>query len=344
MIGRTVLFSLLLYNSFKCQSHPDVRVDSLMETTLTKIVNHFYDSAYSEINIFKSEYSEIPIGNLYEAALLIAKSIDYGIPFEEEKIDSLLRISNKQCDKLLEKKSTKLWTVYYKALSTGYYSYYNLLNKNYLAAFSWASESNSYYKDCLEIDSTFYEAQGAIGSYQYWMGDKTSVFNWLPLIPDKREQGILNLETAFKKVQYSRAFTGDQLFWVYVNEERFDDALELSELLIEEFPESRNIRFLYAHILSIKKDVSAIGEFTRILNSYPVYVIENNLKRIELKKKIAELHFRFGNYQEAFSVCNNILSIDNLSEYVNNRLENKLVDVKELKDRAFERINKTRKE
>ena len=137
------------------QSHPNLKIDSLLNIGIKKIVLQDYMSAKNIFTELDSEYENIPLGNIYLAATEIAKSVDYEEELNESYLDSLLTLAKIKTDMLLKKDDENLWYHYYEALIYGYQAYYSSLTSNLVSAFADGVLSLQNFQRCLEIDPKF---------------------------------------------------------------------------------------------------------------------------------------------------------------------------------------------
>ncbi|MCB0745546.1 MAG: hypothetical protein KDC67_16685, partial [Ignavibacteriae bacterium] len=178
------------------QNHPNLKVDSLLQNGIEKILHQNYKSAEVVFNKLNIEFPKNPLGHIYLTAAKIARAVDYEEKLNEHQLDSLLTIAKTQTDELLEIDDKSLWYNYYDALIYGYRAYYNSVNSNLISAFADGVLSLHSFQHCLEIDNDFNEALIAIGIYKYWKSAQTKSLNWIPFVKDEREEGIAILESA----------------------------------------------------------------------------------------------------------------------------------------------------
>ncbi|MDR3667910.1 MAG: hypothetical protein P4L35_13790, partial [Ignavibacteriaceae bacterium] len=75
----------------------------------------------------------------------------------------------------------------------------------------------------------------------------------------------------------------------------------------------------------------AINNYYEILNSYTNLNSMNHYNEIILKHLIAQQYEKMGDKQKALKLCDEILGIRNLSDFVKNKLGDRLDRVKELR-------------
>lgn len=321
---------LILTFSISAQSYPDSKVDELLRNGINKIINQQYDDAikiFSELNRIKSD---IPLGKIYLAATEIAKSYDYEVPYNHNLITEYLESAKEISKKLIEKDEKNIWNKYFLALAEGYIAYYDAIRGSWLQAISTGLNSISLFEDILESDSSFYDAYIAIGTFKYWKSAKTEFLNWLPFIDDEKDSGIKFLSSAVNNSSYNYHLAVNSLIWIYIDQKRFGDAVELAQKALIKYPDSRIFRWGLARAYEDIDTQKAIGEYYKVLKSFPDTLKSNKINEITLKHIIAQQYYKLGKKSETKKICEEILSIKNLSEFEKEKLDKRLKRVKSL--------------
>jgi hypothetical protein len=314
------------------QSHPIKVVDSILISGIDNIINQNYSQAELNFQKLNGDYAEIPLGKIYLAAAEIARSYDYADKFNSELIREYLSEAIEQSEQLVKQDEHALWNNYYLALAKGYQAYFKALEGDWLAAIAGGFSSISLFEKCLQIDSSFYEAYAAIGTYKYWKSRRTEFLHWLPFIDDESEAGINYLETSSNINSYNTHLAVHSLQWIYIDKKDFDSAIKLSEAVIARYPESRIFKWGYVRALEEVDKKKAIFIYHEILKSYPRNISSYKYNEILLKHLIAQQHEKLGEYKPALELCNEILSITELTEDNKKKLGDRLERVRHLRD------------
>lgn len=321
---------LILTISLSAQSYPDSKVDELLRKGIDKIINQNYDDAKKIFSELDKVRSDIPLGKIYLAATEIAKSYDYELPYNHNLITDYLESAKSISKKLIEKDEKNIWNKYFLALTEGYIAYYDAIRGSWLQAISTGLNSISLFEDILETDSSFHDAYIAIGTYKYWKSAKTEFLNWLPFIDDEKDLGIKFLTTAVKNSSYNYHLAVNSLIWIYIDRERFGDAIELAEKALIKYPESRIFRWGLARAYEDIDTQKAINEYFQVLNSFPDTLKSNKINEVTLKHIIAQQYYKIGKKSEAKKLCEEILRTRNYSDYEKDKLEKRLKRVQTL--------------
>lgn len=342
-IERLVRFSLLflLLNVLSvqlifCQNFPDTRVDSLLKSGIRFIINQDYSSAGSNFEQLDTEYPELPLGKIYLAALKIAESFDYAEEYDTKYIESSLGAAQEQINKLLQQDENNLWYIYFSALVQGYTAYFEALKRNWLTSLSKGWNSISAFEECLNFDDKFYESYIAIGTFEYWKSKKTEFLAWMPFYENDIEAGIEILKTAVKYASYNHYLAINSLMWIYIDQKEFSKAIELGEEALTEFPNSRYFKRGLARAYQDVDPQRSIELYSEILESYPSNRKQNHINFVRLNHKIAQEYAQLGENEKAILHCDQILAIDNLSEFELSKLSSRIERVRELRNSLTE--------
>ena len=328
-----VIFIFLLFSqgSLFPQIYPEKGIDSLMKKGINEIINQKYDSAKVNFTELNSRYPEVPFGRIYWAAVEIARSYDLAEKFNSDYIKKNLTVAVDSAQSLIKRDSKNPWNYYFSALAQGYYAYFNALKKDWLPALDYGLKSISSFEKCLNINPQFYDGYTAIGSFKYWKSRKTEFLNWLPFVDNEEKKGIDYLIIATHHYSYNEYLAFNSLIWIYIDKKKYDSAVKLAEKVLKQYPDSRTFKWGLARAyegIDVKK---AIKVYDQLLNSYENMKNSNHYYEIVLKHIIAQQYYKLGDNANALKLCNEILTENNLSEYVRNRLKHRLERVKKLK-------------
>ncbi|MFC1730243.1 tetratricopeptide repeat protein [candidate division KSB1 bacterium] len=90
-------------------------------------------------------------------------------------------------------------------------------------------------EETVKIDQTQYDCYYGIGSYHYWSTKKLRRFFFF--LPDRREQGINELDLAIKRGVFAETPGQMALFRIYLEEKWYDKVVQLAESVLEKNPE-----------------------------------------------------------------------------------------------------------
>jgi tetratricopeptide (TPR) repeat protein len=96
-----------------------------------------------------------------------------------------------------------------------------------------------YLKDCLKEDPGYSDAYLGWGTYKYWRSRATDFINWLPLIPDEKDEGIEMVRQAMAEGLFGREISRSTLAWILIDAGRPSEAISLSLEGLDLYPGSR---------------------------------------------------------------------------------------------------------
>ena len=338
LVRSSIIYILLLLTialNVYAQEYPDKSVNSLLKSGIDDIINQNYTQAKNKFELLNSKYPDLPFGKIYLAATEIARSYDYGEEYNGEVISKYLNSSKEQSEKLVNNNPDNIWNHYFLGLAEGYISYYEGLNGSWITSLKEGINSASKFEDCLKMNPEFIEAYSGIGNYKYWKSKKTGFLNWLPFVHDDRAEGIKYLENAVDKSSYNNYLAVNSLIWIYIDQKKFDKAEQVSEKALMEYPKSRFFKWGLARAFEDLDKQKAINNYYEILNSYPNLKSMNHYNEIVLKHLIAQQYEKMGEKEKALKLCNDIMGITNLSDYVKSKLGDRLNRVNELRLRVM---------
>ena len=328
----SILFLTFLLNcSAFSQRYPNNEVNKLLDVGIEYVLNQNYDLAKSKFSTLEKKYPELPLGKIYLAVVDITKVFDYGEEINSEAIAKNLDEALELSENLLENNSADIWNHYFVALSKGYKSYLRVLNGDWLSAISSGLSSVNYFEDCLEIDSSFYEAYVALGTYKFWKSRKLEFLEWLPFFDDESENGIRYLELALEKTSYNRNLAAVSLIWIYIENKNFYRAIQIAEKELKKNPINRTLKWALARAYEDVNPIKAIQIYHEIIISYQNIEDQNHYHEITLKHIIAQQYAKIGERREALRLCEEILSEQNLTENIRERLTDRLKRVRKMK-------------
>jgi len=321
----------LLSQTIFAQTYPDRSVNLILKTGIDLIIKQDYDQAEKVFLQLEKVRKDIPLGKIYLAAVLIARSYDYQTEYDHKKITAYLEGAKKISERLLKRDQNNIWNKYFYALSEGYSAYYDALREKWLSAFSTGINSVSAFEDCLISDPDFYEAMIALGSYKFWKSKKTEFLNWLPFIDDEKDIGISYLQKAVEHSGYNSHLAIYSLIWIYIEQKSYDKAILLAEDALKNYPDSRMFKWGLARALEDVNLERSISVYYDILNSYPASLKTNKINIVTLKHIIAQQLVKLKRVNEALDICNEILSINGYTDFERDKLEDRIERVKDLK-------------
>ncbi len=325
-------------HSAVAQSFPDAKIDAYVRAAINGIANEEYEKTDSLLVRFKRDFPFSPFPFVYKAANDISRKFNFNSRKYNDAVYYNLSRADAIADSLLLEDDKNIWNRYAKALTLGYWAYFEGLKGNYFSAFDYGSEALDYYDKCLELAPDFTDALIANAIYDYWVSEK---LGWLPFVKDNRAKAIRTLSASIKKESYNKNLAVISLFWILMNEKKYDEALQLIKRQSERYPNNRYLLMAYANAEKHFDAKRAAEIYKKALALTLAKKRENRINEIILRHKIAMLEFKLKNYDNASEQCGVALSY-NLSDYEKNKLGDRLKKIEKLKENAERRKNNAR--
>ena len=112
------------------------------------------------------------------------------------------------------------------------------------------------------------------------------------------------------KSRYSRYSAMSGLCWICIEEENYEEGLQIIQQALEEFPESQI--FLWCAAQTAKKLElwdEAAGYYKKILFSFKIENILSPYNEIICRVNLYEIYSKFEKYQQAREQCEKILAV-----------------------------------
>jgi tetratricopeptide (TPR) repeat protein len=200
---------------------------------------------------------------MYQAAVMQAYTIDFDVPIELARFDSLLDIGRKFSEKL-----NSPWREYFLGTADGYEAFERVERGDWFGGVRKGVSSASKFEKVVEKDSSFYDAYVGIGTYYYWRSRKTEFLHWLPFVSDDRLLGIRTLITGAERSEYNRFAAISTLISIYLDAEDYKQVEEWSKRGLKSYPENRVFLWGLATALDRqKKPVEAIKAYSNLLEN-----------------------------------------------------------------------------
>jgi tetratricopeptide (TPR) repeat protein len=180
-----------------------------------------------------------PLATFYRSAILAAEMIDFedtlGLGQFYMESDKCIDL----CQQRINKKQHLADDYFYMGSAYAYQAIFLGHQHQYWTAYRKALKSRKALERCLEMDTSYIDAHVGLGNFKYWMSKKFEILNWLPILKDEKEDGIIELEQAIQKEPRSKYFAISSLATIRLDQGKPTEALRLARLGREKYPESR---------------------------------------------------------------------------------------------------------
>lgn len=311
---KSILLTLcLLFSSGMHELHaqriPDTSLHEIIRRGIQLSGQQNYDAAMGAFDRAIHSHPSHPAGYLNKAILMMVMSLDFETPVKMPDYLDLLEKTEQLGTRMNEASSTAAEGLYYLGMARSYIAYYHFRDgENWLSGLSHGLKATGYLEDCLEKNPKAYDAMTGVGTYKYWKSKNMSFLTWTPLVDDERHAGINLLRLAEIKSDYTSQQATNSLIWIYIEEERWNDAIRSARGILRRFPENRLFLWGLASAAEGKHDWALAREaYRRIVASVNSQVTEPRYIEIQARAKIAAMSYELGDRNTARQECDWVL-------------------------------------
>ncbi|MFA6235010.1 MAG: tetratricopeptide repeat protein [Bacteroidota bacterium] len=342
---RTIFFCACLLLSggvggLQAQRIPDNQLHELVRSGIQFSGQQKYSDAMRIFERAIRSSPSHPAGYLNKAILLMVKSLDFEIPVEMPAYLELLEKVEQLGTRMSQSPATAAEGFYYRGMARSYIAYYNFRDgENWLSGLSHGLKASGYLEDCIEKDPKAYDAMTGVGTYKYWKSRNMSFLTWTPLVDDERYAGIHLLQLAEVKAEYSSQQATNSLIWIYIEEERWDDAIHSARGILRRFPANRLFLWGLASAAEGKTDWAlARDAYQRIVASIDKEVRERRYIEIQARAKIAAMSYELDDRTTAKRECDWVLrqrgiDLSGFTSDGSDRIQRRIEEMEELREK-----------
>jgi tetratricopeptide (TPR) repeat protein len=280
---------LILTASTTAQRIPDTGLHDLIAEGIDRSGKQEYRAAMSSFEEAARNYPNHPAGVMNKAILMQVMSLDFETPVRGKEYLALLAKTEKLAEELTRQSASEAEGLYYLGMARSYIAYYNFRDgENWLAGLSHGLRATGYFEKCLVKHPEAFDALTGLGTYKYWKSRNMRFLTWTPLLEDERDAGIAALRQAERRADYTAAQATNSLIWIYIEEERWDDAIQAAQRILRRYPNNRLFLWGLASAAEGKEHWSLAREaYRRIVRSIDGEVDERRYIEIQARAKIA---------------------------------------------------------
>lgn len=280
-----------------------------------------------------------PAGYLFKAILFQVMSLDYEVPLEEREYNKLLRRTRDLANGMIERDSRSAEGYFYLGMSHSYSAYHTFRDgKSWVDGLSHGMDAYDNLERCLELDRKAYESMTGLGTYMYWKSRKMDFLTWTPFVEDERSKGIALLKRAEKYAKYTSSQATNSLIWIYIDEERYGDAITSAQRVLRRYPDHRLYLWgLASAAEGLEKWDLARSAYERIVASIEREQHDTRYIELQARAKIALMAFRLGDMQtarqeSAWVWSQRSSSLAGLTPDAKDRIERRFEEIEELRE------------
>ena len=330
----TVIFSLCFFVSTGAKTQLPADMHELAVSSIKCVYNKKFKQAKGYAKRLIKNYSNHPAGYFFYAAILNSQmeylqSEKYEVEFYRYCDDAISK-----GEALLEKEPNNMWVKFFIAGASGLKGTYESRYQRWLTAFKHGWRGVVLLKEVLETRPEMVDAKYGIATYDYWRSAKTKMLWWLPGVKDKRTPAIKTLYEMLNKATYVKESATLNLIDMLLNEKRYDEALQVANKLLSQYPANMVIMWRKAEAqLGLRELEEAEISYKSILKRVESEAFESNYNIVLCHYFLSKVYF----YQKKYRQClDEIKAMESfkLSSVSKKRLENIYNDAATVKKNA----------
>ncbi|MDR2577910.1 MAG: tetratricopeptide repeat protein [Chitinispirillales bacterium] len=195
-----------------------------------------YRQAEEEARKIVRAYPDHPAGYFFLAAVAEAWMHRFQSTRREAEFYRFCDQAIERAERILAANPRDDWARFFLGGADGYKGTYEARHERYITAFRFGWKGVSVFLRMASDGSTIPDINFGIGTYEYWRSALTRMLWWMPGVPDNRASGIQKLRDVMANGLYTRTAAGMVLIDIFMNENRPQDALNLSDRLAQQHP------------------------------------------------------------------------------------------------------------
>jgi len=301
-------------------------------------LNDRFAEAESLFTALTEEYPTSPLGPLFVAGAIHAHMIDCESPARYDEYVDWLRQAEDRGDALSRSGDAPAEAAFALGVASGYEAVYESRWGGWFAALKKGLKAKNRFSDALKHDSTLVDALVGIGNYNFWKAAHTDFINWLPLVPDRRAEGIAQLERVIAEGVLAGEAARSSLVWALIQDERYEEALAHADTLAGSFPESKVPLWMTACAsFKLYRWDDAHDLYDEIERRITINGPGNYYNLVECAYYRAQCDYEAGRWRDAAAECHQVSGYP-LPDETRERQKKKLADLRRLRRELAEML------
>ena len=314
---------------------PGEDIDGLIEQGQRCTLSGEYAQALAAFDEVSNLRPGHPAGSFYKAAVWERRMADLQEACWESVFYALVDSAIAGGERLIQGGTEDPWVYAFVGAACGLKGVYEAQQERWWTAFRDGWQGVKWLREALGKAPDLCDAYVGMGTYLYWRGKMTHMLTWLPFVRDERTEGIRLLEIAAARSRYSRDGARCQLLWIFSEEGRFGEAMEIGQELYAQYPKASIVAFGFAAALLGGGRLSQAEEvYSRTLRIY-AGMDEPHPHAQECRWGLAKVYFQRGDMDTTETECRKILEYSR--EGRNRWSDRKLRQVRRLLEEARRR-------
>ncbi|MCX6640707.1 MAG: hypothetical protein NTW14_09545 [bacterium] len=283
----------------KSAAFEDSTARGLISKALTQTFMTEYEAAFQTAATLDRYLPGHPIVPLLRVGIYHCQMLDYEDMVDMDSFNFQYNIAWSEIDKQDEFNNRAEGDLY-RGILLGFRALQYQRVGQWWPAVKVGLKSVGYLKDCLKKDSSFTDAYLGVGTYKYWASRATDFINWLPFIPDQKDEGIAMMRISMERGLFGKEISRSTLAWTMLDYSKPSEAVRLSLDGLKTYPGSRFFLWSLANAyykMNYFKDAERI--YRQIWNSIVLLPRNNYYNELGICRQMAFIDKRFNRPKEA---------------------------------------------
>jgi tetratricopeptide (TPR) repeat protein len=273
--------------------------------SIDHIFNERFDLSIEETKKIIKRHPSHPAGYFFHAVALEAWMAYFQSDRKEEEFYRYCDAAVEEAEAMLDRNPRDPWALFFIGGAYGYKGLHESRYERWITAFRHGWKGVSVLSEIEKLNVEMPDIYYGIGSYEYWRSAMTKVLRWMPGVGDKRAEGIRKLAGVAENGIYTRISATEALAYIYINESRFEEAVELADTMLARYPACLTFCWIKAEALFGKgKYEEAAKNFRYILGRCEAEKYDNHYNAVVCHYWLARIFLQTNQYLPAVAECN----------------------------------------
>lgn len=324
--GRTVVFE-------------DSIARAIISRALKETFMMEYDKALQSTEELRRHYPNHAVYPLMRVGVLYCRMLDYEDLEDIDEFERWFDIAWKKTKELSESGETAEANLYQGVL-LGFRALLHQRLGEWWSSVRVGIKAAGHMKACLEQDSSYADAYLGVGTYKYWASRAMDFINWLPFIPDQKEEGIELMRRAMNEGLFGREISRSTLAWTLIDYNRPIEAVKLSIEGLKHYPGSRFYLWTLADgYFQMGRLQYAAQVYQQLYDSIHPLKRNNYYNELGICRKMGQIYLALNKPEDALTWAERGLSRP-LNDFVKKRRKKTLEVLQQIKEEARKRTDR----
>jgi tetratricopeptide (TPR) repeat protein len=283
----------------KSAAFEDSVARDLISRTLEQTFLMEYEAAFQSVDRLDSLLPDHPIVPLLRVGVFHCQMLDFEDTLSMGDMNRYFDIAWTKVEKI-DQMGESAEADLYRGILLGFKALQHQRLDEWWQAVRVGIKSVGYLKSCIAQDSTFEDAYLGVGTYKYWASRATDFINWLPFIPDQKQEGIELMRRTMDQGLFGKEIARSTLAWTMLDYSHPSEAVRLSLDGLKDYPNSRFFLWSLANAYyKMNRFKEARKVYDQLLGSISILPRNNHYNEIGICKQLTLIEKKLNHPEEA---------------------------------------------